>query len=385
MTVVDLINAAQVGHVRRLHGESPQSGSAGAVELSIVVPTYNERDNIPELVERVSAVMDGVAWEMIVVDDDSPDGTARQARMLGRHDPRIRLIRRIGRRGLASACLEGMLASNAPFVAVMDGDLQHDPLLLRGMIAVLRDGRTDLIVASRRPAAGSTGDWPEYRETARRLAIRAARAVGSIALSDPLSGYFALRREIIDGIAPHLTGAGSKLLLDILLAVPDLRLRELPLALGPRVRGESKFSPRVVWDYGVMLAEHRVGPISGRLLSYLLIAAVALIVHGGTFWLFHELYGLGAGKAQLIAGTTLCVATYGLREWLSYRQSGPWRWYLGLLPFLATRTVGLLATLLIARWLMALGFGMSVSVFAGAVALTWWNYDAVQRYGGFSR
>ena len=387
MSVVDLdLNAAQQRPARRRrYGGQAARPVARTAELCIVVPTYNERDNLAELIERVSAAMRGLDWEMIIVDDESPDGTAGEVRALGQHDPRIRLMRRIGRRGPASACLEGLLASNAPLLAVMDGDLQHDPLLLRAMVAMLRNGRTDLIVASRRPADRSIGNRPDYRETARRLAIRAARTVGPVALSDPLSGYFAMRSEVIDRLAPRLAGVGGKLLLDILLAAPDLRVRELPAVFGPRMRGESKFSARIVWDYGLMLAQHRVGAVSGRFLSYLLIAAVALIVHAGAFWLFHDLYGLGPGGAQFIAGMALCVVTYGLQQWLSYRRSGPWRWYLGLLPFLATRTIGLLAAVLVARWLVGSGLGVPISAFAGAVALVWWNYDAVQRYGAFAR
>ena len=387
MTVMDLdMNATRHGRaLRERSGKGARPFSMAVAELCIVVPTYNERDNISELVERVFAGMDGVDWEMIIVDDDSPDGTAQVARAIGLRDPRIRVVRRIGRRGLSSACLEGMLASNATYLAVIDADLQHDPLLLRGMLEILRAGGTDVVVASRRVAGGSIREWSDHREAARRLATRAARAVGSTLLSDPMSGYFAIRREVIDRVAPRLAGVGFKLLLDILLAAPDLRISEVPLAFDRREQGESKFSPRVVWDYGVMLAEHCVGAAAGRFFAYLLIAAVALFVHVGAFWLFYELYGLGLSGAQLAAGLALCLVTYGLQEWLSYGRSGPWRWYLGLLPFLASRIMGLVAAILIARWLVGLGVGVSVSALAGAVALVWWNYDAVHRYGGFAR
>jgi dolichol-phosphate mannosyltransferase len=387
MTVFDLgMNATQAARaVRDWHGGPRRPSTAGAVDLCLVVPTYNERDNLPELVERVREAMRGVTWEMIIVDDDSPDGTALLARTIGGRDPRIRVLRRIGRRGPASACLEGMLASHATHVAVMDADLQHDPLLLRAMLEVLRAGSTDLVVASRLLADGPIEDWSAHSELADRVAIRIARMAGPVTLRDPMSGYFAVRREVVDRVAPRLVGTGSKLLLDILFAAPDLRVREMPLSLGWRTRGDSKHSPRMVWDFGLMLAEHRVGAVSGRLLAYLLIAAVALLVHAGTFWLFHELYGLGTGGAQIVAGIALCFVTYGLREWLSYRQSGPWRWYLGLLPFLASRVIGLAAALLIARWMTGLGAGPSAAAFAGAVALVWWNYDAVHRYGGFAR
>jgi dolichol-phosphate mannosyltransferase len=386
MTVFDLdLNSTGKGRrLREPRGHGAKHFAAGAAELCVVVPTYNERDNIPELVERVKGALNDVAWEMIIVDDDSPDGTAQQARALGRADSRIRVMRRIGRRGLSSACIEGMLASNAAYLAVMDADLQHDPLLLRKMIEILRTEEVDAVVASRSTGMSAAG-WSEHRVTARRLAVQATRVVRPLSVSDPMSGYFAVRREVIDRAAPLLVGLGFKLLLDILLAAPDLRVRELPLASDFRTRGESKFSPRVVWDYGVMLAEHRMGAISSRLLAYMLIAAVALIVHVGAFWLFYELYGLGLGGSQLAAGTALCVATYGLQEWLSYHRTGPWRWYLGLVPFLASRAIGLIAAILIAHGLAGAGLNVAVAALAGAVALAWWNYDAVHRYAGFAR
>jgi dolichol-phosphate mannosyltransferase len=333
----------------------------------------------------VRAALNGVDWELIVVDDDSPDGTAQNVRALGRHDPRIRVIRRLGRRGLASACIEGMLASSAANLAVMDADLSHDPCLLREMVGILRSGRVDLVVASRELAFSCPGEGAEPRTTARRWAARAARLIGPVPLSDPLSGYFALRREVIDRVAPRLAGAGHKLLLDILLAEPGLQICELAQPFGMRVRGEGKFSARVIWDYGAMLAHHAGGAVPSRLLTYLPVAALALIAHAGTVWLFHELYGLGFGQAQLAAAVVLCIATYGFHEWLSYSRSGPWRWYLALVPFMASRAIGLLAADLVARAVAGSGIDAGVAALAGAATLIWWNYDAVQRYGGFSR
>jgi dolichol-phosphate mannosyltransferase len=386
MTLVDLeMNAMRAGRVRCADRGGDHACKRSAItDLCIVVPTYNERDTISELVDRVRAAMGAVSWEMIIVDDESPDRTGLEARLLGQRDPRIRLMRRIGRRGAASACLEGLLASNATYLAVMDADLQHDPLALPAMVAMLRAGEAELVVAGD-DCIRAAGDWPEPGEAARRLAIRATQLAGPLTLRDPLCGYFAMRRDLLDRIAPRLAGMGPKLLPDLLLAAPDLRVRELPLAFSPRLCGESKFSARAAWGYAAMLAGHRVGAGPGRLLAYLPIAAVVLLLHAGAFWLFHDLYGLGISGAQLIAGTALCFATYGLREWLSYHRSGPWRWYLGLIPFLATRTIGLLAALLIARWLIGAGLPVAVSASAGAVALVWWNYDAVHRYGGFAR
>src|SRR6187551_3871762 len=120
-----------------------------APELSVIVPAYNECANVPIMVERLRVALAGVEWEAIFVDDNSPDGTAAAARAIGEHDRRVRCIRRIGRRGLAGACIEGMLTSQARYVAVMDADMQHDETLLVGMLDRLRKGDVDLVVATR--------------------------------------------------------------------------------------------------------------------------------------------------------------------------------------------------------------------------------------------
>ncbi len=120
-----------------------------APEIAIILPTFNERHNLPVLIERIGRLLDGEDWEILVVDDNSPDGTSAVARQLGQRDRRIRCIRRIARRGLAGACIEGMLSSQARYVAVVDADLQHDELLLVTMLAKLRKNDVDLVVASR--------------------------------------------------------------------------------------------------------------------------------------------------------------------------------------------------------------------------------------------
>src|SRR5258708_4675746 len=155
----------------------PSSGAVTrpAPELSVVVPTFKERDNVPLLVEKLARTLEGVDWEVIFVDDNSPDGTAAAARELGEADSRVRCMRRIGRRGLAGACIEGMLASQARYAAVMDADLQHDERLLTGMLEKLR-GDTDLAVASRYVDGGSAAGLSSAgREHASRLSTTLAQ------------------------------------------------------------------------------------------------------------------------------------------------------------------------------------------------------------------
>ena len=210
------------------------------LELAVVLPTYNERDNVAPMIARLEAALAGIGWEAIFVDDDSRDGTADEARRIAAADPRVRVLQRIGRRGLASAAIEGMCATAAPIVAVMDADLQHDPVLLPQMLAAIRTGEYDLAVASRFAPGASTAEWnrPD-REKASALANSLARRVTGVELSDPMSGFFMLRAETLRKDAHRLSGIGFKILLDILATVDTpLRVKEFPLNFAARAAGE---------------------------------------------------------------------------------------------------------------------------------------------------
>ncbi len=210
-------------------------------ELTVIVPCYNERPNVAPLVAKLDAALSGTAWEVLFVDDDSPDGTTAEVRRMARIDPRVRCIRRIARRGLASAVIEGILASSSPYVAVIDGDLQHDETRLPVMLDALRAGECDLAVASRRVAGGdSAGLDSRWRHALSDGGIRLAQRMLPIPLSDPMSGFFMLPRPLFEELAPSLTASGFKILLDIILSAPGpLRVDGNPCAL-PRPRRRRK-------------------------------------------------------------------------------------------------------------------------------------------------
>src|SRR5688572_11446955 len=170
--------------------EVPHAQSGRVAELSIVVPTFKESGNIAELVQRLDAALEGVDWEVIFVDDNSPDGTTEVVKAIAAADPRVRCLRRVRRRGLAGACIEGMLSSSAPFVGVMDADLQHDENLLPRMLATLRKGDTDLVVGSRYIEGGSAKVFSKSRGMMSKAAGSLARLLTRIELTDPMSGFF---------------------------------------------------------------------------------------------------------------------------------------------------------------------------------------------------
>src|SRR5476651_533464 len=218
-------------------------------ELTVVVPTYNERTNVPLLVDQLRTVLKGIDWEVIFVDDDSPDGTAQIIRAIGSTDGRVRSIRRIGRRGLSGACIEGILAAQGKFIAVMDGDLQHDEILLPKMLAYLRESAADLVIGSRYVALASASDLSKNRRFISKFASGLAQWLTNVDVADPMSGYFMLRREIAESVAPKLSNEGFKLLLDILTSGQTLRVVEIPYTFRKRITGASKLDTKVAIDF----------------------------------------------------------------------------------------------------------------------------------------
>ncbi|WP_086650434.1 polyprenol monophosphomannose synthase [Acetobacter cibinongensis] len=225
-------------------------------EVSIVVPCYNEADNVAPLVTAVSAALKDRSWEVIFVDDNSPDGTINVVRRLAQQDERVRGLLRIGRKGLSSAVIEGILASSAPIVAVMDGDLQHDEACLPAMLDAIQNEQYDVAVASRHVEGGdSAGLSNKWRHFLSEQGIRLAKSL-SVPVNDPMSGFFAVRREWFETVAPNLTGRGFKILMEMLLAAPKpVKVKEVPMVFRDRLHGESKLGPQVMIQFLIMIVE----------------------------------------------------------------------------------------------------------------------------------
>ena len=332
--------------------------SPGPVELSVIVPTYNERGNVAPLVTRLEATLAGVAWEAVFVDDDSPDGTAREVKTIAARDPRVRCLRRVNRRGLAGACIEGILGSSAPYVAVIDADLQHDETLLPRMLDSLKSGRSDLVVATRFGAGGSAQAMSPTRESGSRLARRLAWMLGGVALSDPMSGFFAIRRDRFEPLAASLSPDGFKILLDIVTrARGTLRVAEEPYSFGSRVYGKSKLDARVVLEYlGLLLSRASRDAVTPRFLSHALVGVVGLVVQlvamrvGLALGLaFIQAYALGAVVAL---GASFVVTNLLLTH--SDRRRRGFSVIPGLLVFGVTSAFGLVAGIGMAAWLYTL-------------------------------
>src|SRR3954462_12309958 len=251
---------------------------AGLPELSVVVPTFNERDNVTVLYRRLEATLTGIAWEVVFVDDNSPDGTWEVVRGLARKDSRVRCIRRIGRRGLSGACIEGILASSGPYAAVIDADLQHDEMQLPKMVALLRSGEAELVVGSRYIEGGSADSFNKQRAGASQLATEVARRALKVEVADPMSGFFMIRRDRFEQLAPELSTQGFKILLDVVAtARGELRTVEVPFGLASRLHGESKLDSMVALDFlGLVLAKLTHDAISLRFILFGMVGSIGL-------------------------------------------------------------------------------------------------------------
>ncbi|MEO1488841.1 MAG: glycosyltransferase family 2 protein, partial [Pseudomonadota bacterium] len=293
------------------------------LDLAIILPTLNERGNLAPLIERIEGALGSEGWEVLIIDDDSIDGTADEARCLALGDRRVRVIQRIGRRGLASAAIEGFCATAAPFVAVMDADHQHDPALLPQMLESLRAGECDICVASRFAPGASTADWAEpERERLTGLANAIARLITGVELSDPMSGYFMLTTAKARALVPRLSGIGFKILLD-LLATSDtpMQVREFPLDFAARREGTSKLDRAIVFDFLAGLYDKALGRlIPTRFALFGTVGALGVIVHMVVLSTLFFGFSKGFALAQALAVLSAMSFNFWLNNWLTYRD-----------------------------------------------------------------
>lgn len=350
------------------------------IELAVIVPTFNEVENVAELHRRLVDVLDGVRWEMIVVDDDSTDGTAQRAMDIADSGYDVRVIRRIGRRGLSTAVIEGMMATPARYLAVIDADLQHDEAVLKPMLEELRSGNVDLAVGSRYVEGGGIGAWNSTRARMSNLATWVAQKLVRANLSDPMSGFFMITREALERTVRQLSGEGYKILLDLFASArPPLRYAELPYTFRQRVHGESKLDAAVLWEYLVLILDKTVGRyVPPRLLLFILIGCTGLVIHYATFSTVYFTGLAGFTVAQLTATTVAMTTNYIFNNILTYRDARKrgWRFLGGLIAFYAVCSVGLVGNVGIAAYAFHHHYQWWLAAFAGIVIGTMWNFAA---------
>ncbi len=360
----------------------PPASDLLPAELSIIIPTRNERGNVEPMVAALTRALGAIRWEVIFVDDDSQDGTMVAVKQIAQRDPRVRGIRRLRRRGLAGAVIEGMLSSAAPLIAVMDGDLQHDPAVLPRMLGMLETEQADLVVATRHAEEGTHAADPglsPQRQRGSDLANALARRLLHVELSDPMSGFFLVRRSIVEQVAPSLSSQGFKILLDIVASAPrDLRVRECTYAFAPRHAGESKLDLLVVLEYlGLLLSKMTNDTLSVRFILFGLVGGSGVAVNIVALWLL-LLVGTGFTLAQFSATTFAMLSNYLLNNTLTYRdrRRHGWRLLTGFASFAAICSIGVVANVGLATVIYNWGQMWLLAGLAGAFVGSVWNYAA---------
>lgn len=371
----------------RLHVDAPSLAPAyGTVpaiapgpQLTIVIPTRNERDNVRPVYEALCRVLDGIDWEAIFVDDDSTDGTPDAVTRLAGRDRRVRLLHRIGRRGLASACVEGIQASTAPIVAVMDADMQHDETLLPEMLHTLMTEPIDAVVGSRYADNGSIGDWSPDRARLSDVATRIGRVMLGVPLSDPMSGFFMLRRDAFQGSVRNLSSIGFKILLDILASAPrPLRVKEIPFHFRSRHAGTSKFDALIGWEYLMLLADKLVGHlVPVRFVLFALVGGLGILGHVAVLWFCLNVLQTSFAVGQSAATALAIIGNFTLNNWLTYRDRrlAGWGFARGLASFALICSFGAMANIGIATVLFdqQRSFWWVAGIAGAAMSLVW-NY-----------
>jgi dolichol-phosphate mannosyltransferase len=354
------------------------------VVLSIVIPTFNEAQNVREIVRRLDRTLEGISWEAIFVDDNSPDGTAAEVKDVGAGDRRVRCLKRIGRRGLAGACIEGMMASSAPFVAVMDADLQHDESILPRMLAALTSDEADLVVGSRYVPGGSAESLAPERANLSRTATGLARKILGVEIADPMSGFFMLKRDRLDDIADQLSTIGFKILLDILMTAKEtLRVKEIPFEFRERTHGESKFDTQVGLEFlGLVLGKLTRGVVDPRFITFALVGTTGLAVHLVVLRLGFGTLSWSFSFAQTIATVVAMATNFLLNNALTYsdRRLSGFGLVWGFLGFCLIGAAGAITNVGLASWLYAEEPTWWLAGAAGAVMGALWNYSMSSQF-----
>jgi len=355
-----------------------QAPALKSPELSVLVPTLCERDNVEAVIREISEALEGVSWEVVFVDDDSTDGTVDEIRCLAQQRHNVRCIHRIGRRGLSSACIEGILSVSSPVVAVMDADLQHDTRKLGDMLAAIRAG-ADMAVGTRAVEGGSFGKMSSIRQRISSSSSQLAKTLLRIDLSDPMSGFFMLRRALAMEVIRDLSGLGFKILLDISASAPDgIKIVEVPYTFRARHAGESKLDLNVAVEFFMLLADKTIGKyIPVRFLAFSIVGGLGVFVHFFILTALFKVLNLSFTASQTIATIATMAFNFFLNNLFTFRDCRLKRWQLlwGLTSFMAISSIGAIGNVGIASVLFA-GYHVAwtASAFAGILAGAVWNY-----------
>src|SRR5579863_7168071 len=292
------------------------------LELAVVIPVFNECENVHPVLENLAKALLGIKYEVIFVDDDSLDGTADCIRAVARRDPYIRVLQRISRRGLASACLEGMMSTASPYIAVMDADLQHDERILPQMLAKIQSERLDVVIATRNALGGAMGEFSRHRVLLSNLGLRLSRWITHTDISDPMSGFFIVTRDCLELVVRSTSGIGFKILLDLIASAKrPLRVAEVPYTFRERLHGSSKLDIIVGLEYLQLLLDKKIGSlVPVRFLLFSTVGAAGVLLSFAMLYVLVSLFAVDFLKAQTITTFIAMTQNFFLNNAMTYRD-----------------------------------------------------------------
>ena len=348
--------------------------------LSLVIPTYNELGNIQPLIERIRVALGDLQWEVIFVDDDSPDGSAAEIRKVAKVDPRVRSIVRLGRRGLSRAVVEGMLSSSAPYLAVMDADLQHDVSRLPVMLRKLQDEQLDVVVASRFLEDSEAPEWNGHRARMSATASAMSRWVLAQPLTDPMSGFFVITRDAFERSVRSLSGEGYKILLDLFTSTAQpFRYAEVPYKFATRGSGESKLDGAVLWEFVILLIDKKLhGWVPARFVLFCLVGLSGVVAHLVVLGVLFNGLGAPFSTSQAVATFMAMTSNFAINNAVTYRdrQLRGMQWIKGWISFCLLCGLGVAANVGVATVIFERQSSWWIAGVAGAVIGAVWNYVA---------
>jgi len=348
------------------------------LELAVVIPTFNERENVRPVLDNLAKALVGIKYEVIFVDDDSPDGTADCIRATARSNSYVHVLQRVFRRGLASACIEGMMSTAAPYIAVMDADLQHDERILPQMIAKLKSEHLDFVIATRNAPGGGMGEFSKRRVFLSNLGLRFSRWISHTDISDPMSGFFVVTRDYLEKVVRSASGIGFKILLDLIASAKrPPRIGEVPYTFRERLHGSSKLDIIVGLEYIQLLLDKKIGNlVPVRFLMFSTVGAVGVLLASVMLYALVSLFKLDFLRAQAITTIVAMTGNFFLNNAMTYRDRRlkGWRIFTGLAMFYVSCSFGAIINLRIAASTHEMGLPWYIAGTCGLAVGAVWNY-----------
>jgi len=344
-------------------------------KFSLVIPTFNEAENIRILISRLQQVLQKYEYEIIIVDDDSPDQTWKIVQDYGKHDNRIKCLRRFNKKGLSRAVIDGFGMSTGEFLGVMDADLQHDEKLLPKMLELLE--KNTIVIGSRKVYEGGSDNWNYFRRFISWGAILLSRLVVSNKVKDIMSGYFVLRREVFKKVEDQLTGRGFKILLEILTLTEENKIREVGYVIKSRRFGESKLSGKIVLEFLVSLAQFKWRNLDSRMVKFFIVGASGIIVNLGFLAIFKEYLSLSINLSILLAIEVSIISNFILNNFWTFQDCSFFNLKENLKGFPKFQLfcfLGMIINFLVTKFLSFSGLNLYLSQFIGIVVASFINY-----------